>query len=92
MKEIKKYNQNKKEGRTSTEKVIGLGKSEVFAAFGRNNADDIELLRQAFLLDFCESSNFTAEQLKYFRMGLDLMPAFFRSCVSEIDSKKQTQG
>lgn len=92
MKELQKYNKNKKEGRTPTEKVIGLGKTEEFAAFGRNYAEDIELMRQAFLLDFCESSNFTAEQLKYFRMGLDIMPAFFRSCVSEIDSKKQTQG
>lgn len=91
MEKLRQYNKNKKDGITSTEKVVGLGKTEEFSAFGRNHGEEIELLRQAFLLDFCESSNFTAEQLKYFRMGLDLFPAFFRACISDLD-KKQTQG
>ena len=91
MDNLKKYIINKRDGQTPTEKVVGLGKTEDFSAFGKNHADEIELLREAFLLDFCDNTNFTDDQLKYFRMGLDLFPSFFKSCVSDVH-KKQTKG
>lgn len=81
--DISKYIENKKVAKTLCEELLGLGRLDDWAIFYEKHQDEIKLVKQALLVDFCETQNFTDEQLKYYRTGLNAFPLFFADCQAE---------
>ena len=67
------------------EEILGsMATVKEFATFGMKNKENMEVLRASLLLDYCEGE-FTPEELRAFRMGLDSMLQAFKN--SESDTK-----
>ena len=70
----------------SSEEILGsMAKVREFASFWMKNREDMEVIKASVLLDFCETMNFNADELRFFRLGLDGYSKFFEN--SEADAK-----
>ena len=70
-----------------TEEVLGsIKKTKDFASFYSTHKEDIAQITAHFLLDYCNSMQFTPEELKAFRLGLACFEGFFDSCESDTKS------
>jgi len=65
----------------STQEVLGTQeKVQRMANLWYQNKEDLELIEQAQLLHFCNSQEFTAENLQYFKTGLYMLGSFLKAC------------
>ena len=69
-----------------SEEILGsLQKVREFAEFFTKNKTELEIVRAAFLMDYCEGV-FTMEEKKAYQLGLDSFYRFFESSDLDIDS------
>ncbi len=86
---IRKYRQNKKLGKTRCSEILGEEKNLFeFWKFVKNNGDNLELVYNVLLLQFCEKIEFNSENLQFYKHGLRDFYNFFVSTYQEIENKK----
>jgi len=70
-----------------TEEIVGSMKLvKEFAQFHVNHKEDLKTIYNSYLLDYCDTQTFTPEELKAFRLGLDMFQKFFESAEADAES------
>lgn len=57
-----------------------------FATFYENNKAEIDKIYNAYLLDFCDTQDFTPKEMKMYRLGLFAWTEVFRNCQAETET------
>ena len=87
---IRKYSKNKRFGKSSCEQVLGEEKNIFeFWKFVKNNGENLELVYDVLLLQFCDSAKFNEDQLQFYKQGLRDFYNFFVQCYTELENKKE---
>jgi predicted nucleic-acid-binding protein len=90
IKKIRKYSKNRKIGKTTCEMVLGEEKNVFeFWKFYKNNQENIELVYDVLLLQFCDHNDFQKENLQFYKQGLRDFYNFFIQCYTELENKKE---
>lgn len=71
--------------------VIGHSKLGAFAAFYRENAEELAKITDSTLLDFCKNNDFDSKELKAFQRGLLSSFLFFNQCDAEVRALQAAQ-
>ena len=69
---------------TKPSDVIGSNKLGTFAAFYRDNTEELKKIADSTLLDFCKNNDFDSKELKAFQRGLLSSFVFFNQCDAEV--------
>jgi hypothetical protein len=69
-----------------TEELLGdMRKTAEFGTFFNIHKDDLKVIRMGLLMDYVEGS-FTEEQMKAFRLGVNMFYGFFEAASSDMDA------
>jgi hypothetical protein len=71
--------------------IVGVAKLGEFAAFYRNNAEEMRKATNSFLLDYCKQNDFDSKEFKAYKMGLLSSFVFFNQCDAEFRALQTVQ-